>query len=452
MKLSRALRVAPKEVIALVGAGGKTSAMFRLSEELTAQGWRVVTTTSTHIGADQIASAPRALILTPKEASQLTSQRLTHLPALLVGEINPQTGKAAGLSPRFIDRIASWENVDILINEADGARLLPFKAPADHEPVITPATTLVVVVVGVDAVGQPLDAVHIHRPERVAALTGAELGQPVSVEMIAAVLTHPDGGLKSVPPRARVMALVNKVRTKKQEETATRLSERLLNTARLDAVAIGSVQRIDPVRWVRSRIAAVVLAAGESRRFGRLKQLLPWDEGTLLTHAVDAAHASQANPVVVVLGHQADACQAALGDPSAVSGQGRPVTVVVNPDWSQGQSTSVRAGLAALPDNVGGVLFHLVDQPRVTPAVMNALVARHAATLAPVVWPEYKGRRGNPVLFDRVAFPQLKELTGESGGKPVLMAHARAGTAEVVAVDEPGVLLDIDTPEDLSCA
>jgi molybdenum cofactor cytidylyltransferase len=125
------------------------------------------------------------------------------------------------------------------------------------------------------------------------------------------------------------------------------------------------------------------------------------------------------------------------------------VTVVVNPDWAEGQSTSVRAGLDALPENVGAVLFHLTDLPYVTPAVLEALIERHAATLVPVVWPEYEGRRGNPVLFDRVAFPELREVRGDVGGKPVLQAYARAGTVERVAVDEPGVLLDIDSPRDL---
>jgi molybdenum cofactor cytidylyltransferase len=193
----------------------------------------------------------------------------------------------------------------------------------------------------------------------------------------------------------------------------------------------------------------VVLAGGESRRFGRLKQLEPWGQGTLLTHAVDVALASRARPVVVVLGCQADACHAALDAPLTGPGVRRPVTVVVNPNWAKGQSTSVRVGLAALPENVSAVLFHLADQPGVTPAVIGALIERHAATLAPVVWPEYEDQRGNPVLFDRVAFPELRKVTGDVGGKPVLQACARAGAVERVAVEEPGVLLDIDLPHHL---
>lgn len=451
MNLSRALRIQRGDVVALAGAGGKTSAMFRLGDELAAQGWRVVTTTSTHIGADQIARAPHVIIQPAAQgASQLTDQLFTHSPTLLVGEINPETNKAAGLLPEFIDRISAIPDVDAVINEADGARMLPFKAPADYEPVITSGTTLVVPLVGVDVVGQPLDALHVHRPERVARLTGAELGQPVTPEMIAAVLTHPRGGLKGTPPNARVVALINKVGTESGVETANRLADLLLDCQRIEAVAIGAVQGPDPIRLVRSRVAVVVLAAGESRRFGRLKQLEPWGKGTLLTHAVDVALGSRARlgaqssrPVVVVLGCQADACRAALGDPAT------GFRVVVNPEWAQGQSTSVRAGLAALPENVGAVLFHLADQPGVTPGVMEALIERHATTLAPVVWPEYEGRRGNPVLFDRVTFPELQRVTGDVGGKPVLQAFARAGAVERVAMEEPGVLLDIDLPDHL---
>ena len=135
-------------------------------------------------------------------------------------------------------------------------------------------------------------------------------------------------------------------------------------------------------------------------KFGEF-EVIDWvDEGEIASLRdqidVDVALASKAGQVYVVLGCQADDCQAALGD--------RPVRVVFNSDWAQGQSTSVRVGLGALPDNVDAILFHLVDLPGVTSAVMDALIQRRAATLAPVVWPEYKGQRGNPVLFDRIAF------------------------------------------------
>lgn len=185
-------------------------------------------------------------------------------------------------------------------------------------------------------------------------------------------------------------------------------------------------------------VAAVVLAAGGATRFGNLKQLLPWGNGTLLTQVVDTALASSARPIVVVLGAQAEACRAVLGE--------RPVRVVVNPAWAQGQSTSIQAALAALPPYVNAALFLLADQPAVQSNTLEALIARYHTTRAPLVWPEIQGQRGNPVLFDRRLFPELMALRGDIGGRAVLQAHA--AEAERVTVSDVGILMDIDTPDD----
>jgi molybdenum cofactor cytidylyltransferase len=318
----------------------------------------------------------------------------------------------------------------------------PFKAPAEHEPVVPDCTTLLVPVVGIDALGRPLTEKYVHRAGRVAELAGAEVGVEVTPEIVASVLAHPLGGLKGLPPVARATPLINKVESAAELNAAREIARHLLAHPKVDAAAISAVQREEPVTEVWGRVAAVVLAAGGSTRFGKPKQLLPWAGDTLLGHVVDVALASGAEPVVVVLGHQADACQVALGD--------RPVRVAVNPDWTEGQSTSVRAGLAALPADVSGALFPLVDQPGVTRDLINALIERHQATLAPVVWPEYQGRRGNPVLFDRDIFPRLARLKGDTGGRRVLQAYAPH--AERVTVSDPGVLFDIDTPDDYAQA
>jgi molybdenum cofactor cytidylyltransferase len=185
-------------------------------------------------------------------------------------------------------------------------------------------------------------------------------------------------------------------------------------------------------------VAAVVLAAGGATRFGKLKQLLPWGSGTLLTQVVDTALASSARPVVVVLGAQAEACRVALGR--------RPVQVVLNPAWAQGQSTSVQAALAALPPHIHAALFLLADQPAVQRSTLEALIARYRITRAPLVWPEFQGQRGNPVLFDRRLFPELEALRGDVGGRVVLQAHV--AEAERVPVSDAGILIDIDTPND----
>jgi molybdenum cofactor cytidylyltransferase len=193
-----------------------------------------------------------------------------------------------------------------------------------------------------------------------------------------------------------------------------------------------------PVSRVFGRNAAIVLAAGGSTRFGSPKQLARWHNSTFLEQVVDTALQSQVAPVVVVLGAAADQCRRLL--------VGRPAEIVMNPDWSMGQSTSLKAGLNKLPAGISSVVFLLVDQPAISPDVVNALVQRHQETLAPVVWPEYNGQRGNPVLFDRSLFPALTALRGDTGGRPLLQSYAQ--NAERVAVNNPAILSDIDRPED----
>ena len=447
MDLNRALRLQHKETIAFVGGGGKTSAMFRLAGELVAQGRRVITTTTTRIFASQIGLAPHHLIHpqgqpTHQLLASLAQQLASHPHILVIGEPDPEVGKAFGVEPETVEAICSLPEVDAILNEADGSRMRPFKAPADHEPVLSANTTLLVPVVGLDTLGHPLTDQHVHRAERVAKLAGVALGTEITPDIVARVLAHPQGGLKGLPSAARVVPLVNKVESPEQITSARDLARRLLTYPGIEAVVIGAVQRDDPVSEVWGRVAAVVLAAGASQRFGAPKQLLPWQGSTLLGHVVDVALASPVHEVVVVLGHQAEACRAELGD--------RPARVVVNPEWGLGQSSSVLAGLAALPAQVNAVLFLLADQPGVTPGVLNALIERHRATLAPVVWPEYRGRRGNPVLFDRVTFPELMRLSGDAGGRSVLQAHAQH--AERVPVSDPSVVFDIDTQADYTRA
>ncbi|HXV98091.1 MAG TPA: nucleotidyltransferase family protein, partial [Anaerolineae bacterium] len=177
-----------------------------------------------------------------------------------------------------------------------------------------------------------------------------------------------------------------------------------------------------------------------STRFGSPKQLARWGNKTFIEHAVDTALASQAGPIVVVLGAEVEQCRAVLGN--------RPVEIVINEAWAEGQSTSLQAGLAALPANTGCALFLLVDLPGIGPDVIDRLIQRHRETLAPLVWPEFEGRRGNPVLFDRALFPELGQVSGDTGGKPVVMAHK--DRAERVVIMDKGVLQDFDRPEDLN--
>ncbi len=186
-------------------------------------------------------------------------------------------------------------------------------------------------------------------------------------------------------------------------------------------------------------IAGIVLAAGRSSRLGRPKQLLPLQGEPLIRHTLRRVLASSLDRVLLVIGHEADEVRAAVA--------GLSVDCVVNPDAAAGQSTSVRAGLAALPPDAEAAVFILGDQPGIDPNVIDALIASWRTSGAPVVAPRYEDRIGNPVLFDRRIFPELATLEGDSGARPVVRAYHDAGDLHLTPVAGPAPP-DVDTEVD----
>ena len=187
------------------------------------------------------------------------------------------------------------------------------------------------------------------------------------------------------------------------------------------------------------RIAAIILAAGESKRFGAPKQLHAWQGRPLLRHVICQAMAAPVSEIVVVLG--------AYAAQVAPITHGLPVTLAVNRTWAAGMSGSVKIGLRALRDEVDGALFLLADQPRVTPELLTRLIQAHAAFGSPIVAPRARGRQGNPVFFARSIFPELMRITGDQGGRAVIARRSR----DVFWLDvAERILFDIDTPGDLA--
>jgi molybdenum cofactor cytidylyltransferase len=190
------------------------------------------------------------------------------------------------------------------------------------------------------------------------------------------------------------------------------------------------------------RVAAIVLAAGRSSRMGARNKMTASVGGVpMALRAVDAALASRADPVVVVTGHDRETVEDLLA--------GRPVRIVHNPDYAEGLSTSLKAGLAALPEAAEAALVCLADMPRVSAADLDRLIAAYAPEDGrAIVVPTRDGRRGNPVLWDRRFFADMRRLAGDVGARHLIGAHA-ACVAEVAMPDD-AVLIDVDTPAALA--
>jgi probable selenium-dependent hydroxylase accessory protein YqeC len=253
VKLTDALRMAPDEVVALVGGGGKTTAMFRLAREVVEGGGRAITTTTTRIFGAQIALAPAHVRAASVTRERLSAELALHRHVLVIGATDAGSGKAEGISLDLFRQVRAWFPDVCLLNEADGSRMRPFKAPADYEPVIPADTTLVVVVVGADVLGRSLDAAHVHRPELVATLSGAPMGAPVTPAIVARVLADPQGGRKGVPADARVVVLINKVEGLPSRAPARETAERLLRDPAIHSVVLATLRAEDPVLEICAR-------------------------------------------------------------------------------------------------------------------------------------------------------------------------------------------------------
>jgi len=200
-----------------------------------------------------------------------------------------------------------------------------------------------------------------------------------------------------------------------------------------------------------SYTAAIILAAGSSSRMGggHHKLLLPLHDRPVLAHVLDAVLASQARPVVLVLGHQAEQVRTHI-TPYITHPD---LLIIENADYLQGMSTSMRLGIQILlssgymkiDDKVDSALVMLGDQPLITAQVIDSFIETYRTTGKRIVAPTYNGKRGNPTLFDASLFSELLEVTGDEGGRSVLKRHR--GEIATVEVGNPLANIDVDTWE-----
>ena len=429
MKLSQVLPLERNWTLAFVGAGGKTTALFQLAHEVKPS----LVTTTTHLGAWQTRLADQYLALPLRAVANGLVFPLNSGVTLVTGP--EESGRIQNLE----DDVLTWlrascreRSIPLLI-EADGARQLPLKAPGKNEPAIPDNCDAVMVVAGLSGLGKPLTPNTVHRPEIFSRLSGIPMGDPITSEGLYQVLNHPEGGVKNIPAGAKRYLLLNQADTPELQDASKSLALKILPTFETVVVAsllAGKVfEAIEP-------IAGIILAAGDSQRFGSPKQILEWKGKPLVRHAVEAALGAGLSPIIIVTGKHAEIIIAALQD--------LPVIFKNNPDWKEGQSSSLKAGLNALPKETSAAIFLLADQPHVNSKVIRTLMEKHWREKCLISLPLVKGKRSNPVLFDKSLFPELLKLTGDTGGRALFSNHP----ISPIIWENEALLMDVDTPDD----
>jgi molybdenum cofactor cytidylyltransferase len=434
ISLRNALRVEEPCRLAITGAGGKTSLLFRLARELSGP---VVVTTSTHLGREQVALADH----------HFTVHNLAEIEAVFQAGLEGVTlfssdesgeGRVHGLESGLLNHLADLaEKARLsLLVEADGSRRMPLKAPASHEPAIPEWVRQVVVVAGLSGIGQPLDEAHVHRVGRFGELAGIAAGEAVMPGAVERVLLHPQGGLKNIPANARRSVVLNQADTDILQSTGGQIARKLL-VSYAEALVTRLADLKTPVKAVFSPVAGIILAAGRSQRMGKpAKVVMDWQGEPFVRRVARTALEAGLKPVSVISGAAQAEVRQAL--------EGLPVEIVHNEHWAEGQSTSIHSGVRTLPGQTGAAIFLLADQPQVNRSILTALVEEHQATLAPIIAPLIDDRRANPVLFDRCAFESLLTLSGDVGGRALFSKF----TVHYLPWHDTLLLLDVDTPED----
>jgi len=438
MKLQKAFEIVPGDVVAFVGAGGKTATLIALGHELAQSGLRVLATTTSQIAVDELDLMPYATTL---------DAGMAHL-SLALGENrfvflyhdiknNQVYGPDIEIIPRLLDSVDS----DVLLIEADQADGLPLKAPLEDEPNIPPEATLVIPMASLAVLGQPLDDEHVYNATAIDERYGFLLGNRVKSPWVAQVLRDEELGLRGVPATARIVAFLNQTPAHGYARGRARLiAQFILRSPRIHGVAMGSVRSGEPIYEVQKHIGAVVLAGGMSRRMGQPKVLLPWGgRRTIIEHIIEQLSLARVPQITVVTGHRAGEVRQVVSHMGA--------DAVHNDKYTTGEMlSSLKAGLRAMPAHISAALMVLGDQPRIQPKVVAQVMMAYAEGAGDIVAPSYQMRRGHPILIDRRYWSEILDLPDNGSPRDVIDRHK--DRIAYVNVDTDSVLRDVDTPED----
>ena len=427
-----------RDQIAWVGSGGKTSLIFSICKAIFKAS---IITTTTHLAIEQSSLASRHFRCA-NPTDWITENKIIEGVTLITKESDDlETSRLQGYSSSELTGLSNYclQNEIPLFIEADGSRQRPLKAPASHEPQIPVFVNKVCIVLGLGGLGKPITEDWVHRPQNFSLVSNKKSNQVIEVDDIFHYLIHANGGSKSIPSGVEKILFLNQIDLVKDKESILILAEKCRPF--FDHIFISSVNQITNELEIYAhfgKFACVLLAAGESKRFGSPKQLAPWNGKTFIRTIIEKVKTIDPSEFLVIVGAFSELVMKEIDDFSSIK-------IIHNPDWNTGQASSVKIGVENLSNDVEAVIFILVDQPQIDVKTIRNLVISYATTNANIIAYSYNDTARHPILFSKILFPELKNLSGNSGGKQLFDANPPL----FLKFEDPKQAVDFDRPEDL---
>lgn len=444
LSLKNCLELKDPSVVSFYGAGGKSTLLQRLADELVSVNQKVLLTTTTKIYKPEMMTL--FISNQPIKAIDSLSAHFKNNNSAVLGKRILEDGKIEGFTSSAIKYLQEKLSINILV-EADGARGKSIKGYAANEPVIPACSDLIAAVLGADVLGEKLSDEIVHRLETFLKATGAEKNNSITLDLIAGAYENMLCLGKQQAPKADLTLILNKIdKITNQGLTMLDLIQKLNRNSLFNKLLATRALAADPVKVIMNNrinappvsVSCVVLAAGRAKRMGTDKLALKIGHKTVIEKTLDHLVQSGFEEIIVVTGPENN-WQSNLDS--------KRFRLVNNPDYRNGLSSSLIKGLSKVDARSQGVLFALGDQPSILPETYKLLVKTYQNNLKLVTCPLYRGKRGNPTLFDRRTWPDLMGLSGDRGGR-MLLRKLPEHSIDYIETNRREVIIDIDTPDD----
>ena len=421
--------------IAWVGAGGKTSLIFAVAKELFKD--RCVITTTTKMAMSEKSLADHAI--ETEIIQRIDFSEISGINFVYSGKIISEPTKVKGFDEDqllLISKKLIEKNIPLFI-EADGSNRKPLKFPAEHEPVIPKFVNKVCLVVGLSAIGKPLNNENFHRPETISKILGVPLGTKINWEHLYAILSNENGWKRNYPPRTEKFVFLHQAETLNNYIEVNKIALKLLKD--YDHVLLSSIDQNElsiKAHW--GPMGCAILAAGASNRFGSPKQLAQFRNKTFIENVVETAKSINFLDIVVVLGANYEKIKVLI--------EPLNVQIIQNKFWEEGQSTSVKESVKYFSQKkVEAIIFLMVDQPQIQPHLIENTIHEYAYHKCDVIVHEFENQNRHPILFAKSTFKDLSQIFGERGGSQLFDKYP----PEKISITDPYYAYDIDRIEDL---